>query len=392
MSDAPNSFEKDIYREITINTESSKDIKISFNYSNNINLLLNGTYFTLSALLDDAINPDVTYSWNIENEQVLRFVAVTTSASVVIAPQGIGTSELTVYANVGTINNPKIISAHVTILVEEAKTIKITSKEVSYKPGEIAEFEIKFNDKIYQNANYQLNITNVDTNEAIAYEESNGIIYIKDLQKGAMKLKVTYYELTEEKQYSVTNFSLQRFLKDILPYLITITFIVLIVWVILGTRQSTDESTLKKLNKTTKIIDQLILEKETKKKLSLIKKLKNKLRFIRGQLDHAYDDGEEDLKIVIEDINRLLLLLTVVIQQNTVDKINYTKIKIDYYGQLVNKLATIVTSRVAFESKQKQDKMNYLIKAKRETKKRNKEIKEYSDLLKEVSNDEQDDN
>ena len=36
--------------------------------------------------------------------------------------------------------------------------------------------------------------------------------------------------------------------------------------------------------------------------------------------------------------------------------------------------------------------MNYLIKAKKETKKRNKEIKEYSDLLKEVSNDEQDDN
>jgi hypothetical protein len=392
FSDKSGTLTDTISRTFQIGKEVNQDRTLSFEKGNQLNLLVNGEIIKISALLDGGFDYNITYTWNIENQSILQFVAITSSPTVVLMPVAEGTTKLTVYATIGSEHNPKIISQTMQIQIDKINTMEVKATESVFLPKETGDFVVLINGKTYDNVTLNIAVTNTETGEKVSFEQDKNHITIKDQQKGKYQLTTSYQDLSEDYSFQVTSFSIQRFLKDIFPYLLFALLVVLIFWIILGTRKANDEIALNRLKKRLPLFDRFATASQ-KQKVSLCHKLKKSLRGIQGLLDHAYDDGEEELKGCIEKTNRLLLLFTIILSENTIDHTNFDKIKTSYYQVLIQELDEVVSSRKAYQKNIGENKKKDVetLNKKKKASKSDKEIKVYQELIKSVTTSREED-
>lgn len=329
-------------KQINIAAETNQKRELSFN-SSEINLVYTASkndIYNSFVFLDGVLSNDYEYKWISSDASVLKIMS--NGANVSIEPLKRGSATITVYCNVGNIDEENYISQNLQVNVDEIETIDFVSQNAYPKPGESIVIDILINGKSnYKNLNLPLTVTS--NGAPCEFRTENGQIFVDNLQSGNLLLSTTFNGKSTNLSLSVTNVNFKKILTIALPYLVISALIACIILVVLRARSNPYKSIGKKINKLSDKINLATANiGKNKEEKVVIKEYKRLLRLINrliAQLNYQFDEGHDESKAPLTHVLSIKKILLALIK--TADK-NY---------QQADKILTAISEKQIVELK-----------------------------------------
>lgn len=216
-------------RSIRIISVVDSDFTLTMNYQNKIYAYLNGSEIILNAYLDDYLNHDYTYEWQILNQTILNFYLQSqTGPQVIIQPLKVGTTSVIVIVDVGKYQSKRLMFTLDIEVVGEIKSLELYRNDSGLKPDS--------NVSYYASINGLPNVVNLAVDFKVSYSESDQFsptevednnLILNGLNKGKYKVTVTLDSKSKTDTFKIQAIALDQILFSALPIIAIIAFVLL---------------------------------------------------------------------------------------------------------------------------------------------------------------------
>ena len=289
-------------KELNISKLPDQMRQLSFN-ENTIYLVMLKNAYDLQVYLDGMISNDYHYTWSVDDDTVSIYENGT--SKLTILPNHAGTTTVYAFTNVG-VNEEKIISASVTIVVEKIESIDYKLSQEFPKPGKPFDIILLVNGKDnFKNTDFQLTLTEDGTE--VASPNDGNVFHVNEPKNAKYAFNYRLGNLENSGSVKVSNFNFREFLIKILPFVLVGIVIAVVVYTLVvrglnpyrsltNAMNALDNCFQKEIEKTDANPSKAAYTKSFKKLRSKNHQLRNRINYFS---DEGFDGIESALKHVI---------------------------------------------------------------------------------------------
>lgn len=331
-----------IYKEILIKDVANETKKLSLSCADTIVLYKFGQNFKIEAYLDNILDNNYNYAWQIIDDSIINFYLDPSGQNkIAITPGSAGTTQLKLSVLVSEVTNQTLEKTIEVIVIDEINVFKILPSKNMFSPNSDCHINISLNG--YENvSNIVVNWTVKNSNgELVKYEQADfSSIIIKKAQKDNYKIYASFNNFEHEETVRVNNILLETAIQSVLPFILVALIITISIVFMLKFKKND----LKYINDRITNIEHKLTEKIVKiKGLDVVKPgcLNKHLKYFRNQFKILYHKLENynmleryQLDSVIKEVLLIVQIIDALIKAN--DDKKTVKVVTRYFENLLN--------------------------------------------------------